>query len=232
MQWLTWALGLLREINEQLVVLANDNPVLFYVVIFTIIFAETGLIVAPFLPGDSLLFAVGAILAVSTELSLPLTLVLLSVAAVLGDAVNYAVGAWTGPKVFRAERTWLFKRDHLLKAQSFYERYGAKTIILARFVPIVRTFAPFVAGIARMHYPRFAFYNVSGGVFWVLSCTLAGYWFGGWEIVKKHFELVVVAIVLISVLPMVLELLLGTRPAKPLESTGLLPSTQANSEAA
>ncbi|MFQ3651929.1 MAG: VTT domain-containing protein [Gemmataceae bacterium] len=232
MESLTWALGFLREINNQLIVLANENPTLFYVVIFAIIFAETGLIIAPFLPGDSLLFAVGAILAVSGELSLPFTLGLLIVAAILGDAVNYSVGAWTGPKIFHAERSWLFNRNHLLKAQSFYERYGAKTIILARFVPIVRTFAPFVAGIARMRYPRFALYNVLGGLFWVVSCTLAGYWFGSWEVVKNHFELVVVAIVLISVLPMALEFLLGTRPAKPLESTGPMPTTKPNSEAA
>lgn len=227
MEWLTWALKLFREINEQLIVLANDNPVLFYAVVFAIIFAETGLIVAPFLPGDSLLFAVGAILAQpNSQLSLPLTLVLLIVAAILGDAVNYTVGAWTGPKVFRAEKSWLFNRDHLLKAQSFYERYGAKTIILARFIPIVRTFAPFVAGIARMNYSRFAFYNVAGGIFWVATCVLAGYVFGNISWVKERFELVVVAIVLISVLPMAFEYFFGKKhDSKPLESTGPMPKT-------
>jgi membrane-associated protein len=232
MEWLTWALSLLRGINEQLVVLANDNPVLFYTIIFAIIFAETGLIIAPFLPGDSLLFAIGAILAQpDCTLSLPFTLLLLIVAAILGDAVNYSVGAWTGPKVFQAEKSWLFNRDHLLKAQSFYERYGAKTIILARFVPIVRTFAPFVAGIARMNYPRFAFYNITGGIFWVVSCTVGGYLFGNIPWVKERFELVVVAIVLLSVLPMVFEYFFGKKhDAKPLESTGPVP--KADSEAA
>jgi membrane-associated protein len=179
---------------------------------FAIIFAETGLVVTPILPGDSLLFALGA-LAASTDspISLPLMLILLIAAAVLGDAVNYAIGYRVGPAVFKYEKSWLFNKNHLLKAQAFYEKYGSKTIILARFVPIVRTFAPFVAGIGKMTYSRFGLYNVIGGVAWVLLCVLAGVAFGQVPWVKENFEVVVVAIVFISVLPMAVEFALEWR---------------------
>jgi membrane-associated protein len=184
----------------------------FYLLLFAIIFCETGLVVTPFLPGDSLLFAVGALAADSkSSLSMPLLFGLLIVAAVLGDAVNYALGYRLGPKVFKYEQSWFFNKKHLLRAQAFYEKYGSKTIILARFVPIVRTFAPFVAGIGKMRYPRFFLYNCVGGAAWVAICLGSGYFFGGREWVKEHFELVVVAIVLISVLPMVVEFLLAWR---------------------
>ncbi len=177
-----------------------------YVVLFAIIFAETGLVVTPFLPGDSLLFAVGAVGArQEINLNLPLLTVLLIVAAVLGDALNYWIGFKFGPAVFKKETGKLLNKKHLIKAQEFYEKYGAKTIILARFVPIVRTFAPFVAGIGKMNYFRFAMYNIIGGVAWVLICILAGVFFGRFEFVQKRFELVIVAIVVISVLPMVIE---------------------------
>jgi membrane-associated protein len=209
MELIAQGLQLLRDMEPQLTSLVNANPTLFYVVLFAIIFAETGLVITPFLPGDSLLFIVGVIAAQTGAVSLPFLLALLIVAAVLGDAVNYAIGARLGPAVFQYEKSWLFNKSHLLKAQAFYERYGAKTIILARFVPIVRTFAPFVAGIGQMSYPRFAFYNVVGGVAWVLICVLSGYFLAGNEFVKRHFELVVLAIVLISVLPMVIELALA-----------------------
>src|SRR5207302_1374602 len=142
-------------------------------------------------------------------LSLPLLFVTLVSAAVLGDAVNYAVGFWIGPRVFRYEGSWFFNRKHLVRAQEFYERYGSKAIVLARFVPIVRTFAPFVAGIGKMSYGKFFLYNVVGGLAWVAICLFAGVWFGQVEFVQKHFELVLVAIVIISVLPMGVELVLA-----------------------
>jgi membrane-associated protein len=205
-------LDLLRQLVNQdyLNGLAGQLGPWFYVLLFAIIFAETGLVVTPILPGDSLLFTVGAVAAsTGSHLSLGGLLVVLIAAAVLGDAVNYAAGYWIGPRVFRSEGSWFFNKKHLLRAQQFYETYGAKTIILARFVPIVRTFAPFVAGIGQMRYPKFALYNVVGGVSWVLICTLAGYQFGQIEWVRKHFEVVVVAIVVISVLPMAVEVVLA-----------------------
>lgn len=179
-----------------------------YLVLFVIVFAETGLVATPFLPGDSLLFAVGAVAAhADSPISLGATAGLLIVAAVLGDAVNYAIGYRVGPKVFSRDDSWLLNRKHLAEAQDFYERYGGKTIILARFVPIVRTFAPFVAGIGRMNYARFALFNITGGVAWVLLFLLGGSWFGGREIVQKNFKLVILAIIVISVLPAVIEVL-------------------------
>jgi membrane-associated protein len=183
-----------------------------YLLLFGVVFCETGLVITPFLPGDSLLFAVGAVTA-STHLSLPLVFVALSGAAILGDAVNYYIGYRIGPKVFTSEKSRLFNRKHLLRTQQFYEQYGGKTIILARFIPIIRTFAPFVAGIGKMGYPRFALYNVVGGVAWVLLCLLAGYYFGSIAWVQRNFESVLVAIVLISVLPMVIEFFLARRRA-------------------
>jgi membrane-associated protein len=185
-----------------------------YVVLFAIVFAETGLVVTPFLPGDSLLFAVGAIGARGVGVNLPVITVLLIVAAVLGDAVNYWIGFKLGPAVFRREDSKLLNKKHLAKAQEFYEKYGGKTIILARFVPIVRTFAPFVAGVGKMNFFRFWLFNVVGGIAWVLICVSAGYFFGNFEFVKKRFELVIVAIVVISVLPMVIELWNARRAAK------------------
>lgn len=177
-----------------------------YVVLFLIVFAETGLVAVPFLPGDSLLFAVGAVAAhPDSPISLPLVAILLIVAAVVGDAVNYAIGYRLGPRVFSREDTWLLNKKHLAEAHEFYERYGAKTIILARFMPIVRTFAPFVAGIGRMNYAKFAVYNVTGGVAWVLSFLLAGWWFGGRTVIQKNFKLVVLAIIVISILPAMIE---------------------------
>jgi membrane-associated protein len=183
-----------------------------YALLFLIIFAETGLVVTPFLPGDSLLFTCGTLAATIPEgsntpvLDIRVVVPLLLVAAVLGDAVNYSVGNFVGPRVFRAEdRTsfWhrILNRDHLMKAHAFFERHGGKAIVLGRFVPIVRTFVPFVAGAGSMSYPQFAFYNVTGGILWVGLCVGAGYGFGNVPVVKENFELVVVAIVCISVLP-------------------------------
>jgi membrane-associated protein len=183
-----------------------------YALLFLIIFAETGLVVTPFLPGDSLLFTCGALAASFVEgsntpiLDIRLVVPLLLIAAVLGDAVNYAVGHFIGPRIFTAEDRrsfWhrLLNRDHLMKAHAFFERHGGKAIVLGRFVPIIRTFVPFVAGAGSMSYPQFAFYNVTGGILWVGLCVGAGYAFGNVPVVKENFELVVVAIVCISVLP-------------------------------
>jgi membrane-associated protein len=176
-----------------------------YVLLFAIILCETGLVVMPFLPGDSLLFAAGAMAArYPDDLGLVPLLVLLSIAAILGDTINYFLGRWIGPRAFSLN-TWFLKHEHLEKTQAFYERHGGKTIVLARFMPIVRTFAPFVAGVGKMHYPTFLWFNVVGGILWVMLCTVAGYFFGNIEAVKKHFELVVIGIVLVSVLPLAWE---------------------------
>ncbi|MCX5795053.1 MAG: DedA family protein [Elusimicrobia bacterium] len=183
-----------------------------YGVLFLIIFGETGLVVTPYLPGDSLLFAVGALAAQEgSPISLPWVWALLSAAAVLGDAVNYSVGKWAGPKVFNRRDSWILNRKHLDEAHRFYDKYGGKTIILARFVPIVRTFAPFVAGIGTMSYPRFALYNVTGGLAWTTAFLLAGYKFAGLPVVKNHFHYVILAIIVISCIPPVWEYLRARR---------------------
>jgi membrane-associated protein len=177
-----------------------------YVVLFAIIFAETGLVVTPFLPGDSLLFAVGAIAAgAQSPIHLGLVALLLVVAAILGDAVNYAIGFAVGPRIFSRENSWLLNKKHLLHARDFYEHYGAITIVLARFIPIIRTFAPFVAGIARMRYRKFFLYNVAGGTAWILLFLAAGWLFGGIPQVKANFKYVIAAILVLSVVPAVYE---------------------------
>jgi membrane-associated protein len=163
-------------------------------------------VVTPFLPGDSLLFAAGSFAALGA-LDVRLLFLLLWAAAVLGDNVNYAVGRYLGPKVFHYERSRFFNPEHLRRTHGFYEKYGVKTIIIARFVPIVRTFSPFVAGVGAMRYPRFLSYDVVGGLLWVGICVFSGYFFGNLPFVKRNFSLVIVAIVLVSVLPAVVEYL-------------------------
>jgi membrane-associated protein len=204
--------GLIKEfsdwIQHGLEGLVQTQPLVFFAVLFGIIFVETGLVVWPFLPGDSLLFFVGYLVQ-QYGLSFPALLALLVAAALLGDNVNYAIGSWVGPRVFQFEKSWLFNKKHLLKAQAFYDRYGAKTIILARFVPIVRTFAPFVAGVGKMPYRKFLAYSAGGAVGWVTVCLSAGYYFGGFDVVKNNFELVVVAIVAVSLVPMGVEVVLA-----------------------
>ena len=199
-------LDLFLNLDEKLHEILNVWGPWTYVLLFAIILCETGLVVTPFLPGDSLLFAAGAMAALyPDDLHIALLLGLLSIAAVLGDTLNYAIGRWLGPKAFTIDR-WFLKHEHLERTQQFYGKHGGKTIVLARFVPIVRTFAPFVAGVGKMHYPTFLFYNVVGGIAWVFICTLAGYFFGNFPIVKENFELVVVGIVLVSVLPVAWEM--------------------------
>lgn len=174
-----------------------------YGLLFLIIFCETGLVVTPFLPGDSLLFAVGA-LAATGALDIRLLAVLLTIAAILGDAANYHIGRYLGPRVLRRESRWLNRR-HLEKTERFFERYGARTIVLARFVPIVRTFAPFVAGVGSMHYSRFVVYNIAGALLWMTIFLGAGYCFGNLPVVKERFTLVILGIIGVSMLPMLFE---------------------------
>ncbi len=189
-----------------------------YALLFLIVFCETGLVVTPFLPGDSLLFVVGALAARDdSPINVLLACVLLCVAANCGDMLNYTIGRRLGPRVFSRESSWLLNKKHLLEAQRFYERHGRKTIILARFVPIIRTFAPFVAGIGRMEFLRFATFSVVGGVLWVFLLTFAGYFFGNIVVVKKNFEIVVLAIVAISVVPMVIHAIKARRAPRTAE---------------
>jgi membrane-associated protein len=192
-----------------------------YGIIFLIVFAETGLVVTPILPGDSLLFAVGALGARPDGLNFTVAFFLLCGAAVLGDTVNYWVGAYLGPKVFYKKDSRWFNPRHLERTHLFYEKYGGKTIILARFLPIIRTFAPFVAGVGSMTYPRFFAYNVIGGLVWVALFMFAGRWFGNWKPVKENFSLVIIAIIAISCIPVAIEYLRHRRQksAQPTQST-------------
>ena len=203
---LAYVIDLILHLDKHLSALSNALGNWMYIVLFAVVFCETGLIVTPFLPGDSLLFAVGALIALpDAGLSFPLMFVLLTIAAVLGDAVNYRVGKAIGPRVFRSEKSRLLNKDHLLKAQRFYEKHGGKAIFLARFVPIVRTFAPFVAGAGNMNYARFWMFNISGAITWVGLCLTAGYIFGNMEIVKKNFSLVMLGIIFLSIVPIAIE---------------------------
>ena len=191
------------SLDETLARLAAEYGRWLYGLLFAVIFAETGLVVTPFLPGDSLLFVAGTVVAgAGTALNVHVLVVLLIVAAIAGDSVNYAVGRWIGPKVFERESRFI-RREYLTRTQDFYDRYGALTIVIGRFVPIVRTFAPFLAGVAGMRYPRFFAYNVAGGILWVASLVYAGYLFGNIPWVKDNLTLIVVAIVVVSLLPAV-----------------------------
>jgi membrane-associated protein len=176
-----------------------------YLILFMIIFCETGVVVLPFLPGDSLLFAIGAFAARGSFDLWTVSLTILS-AAILGDSVNYTIGKYIGPKVFNKTQSKVFNRDHLLRAQAFYEKYGAKAIIVARFIPIVRTFAPFVAGIGKMKYGKFMTYNLIGAIMWVFIFIPLGYFFGNLQFVQQNFKLVMIAIIIISVVPAAIEL--------------------------
>ena len=202
MDWLHYLTDILLHIDKHLANIISEYGTLTYAILFLVIFVETGFVVMPFLPGDSLLFAAGAFAALDA-FNLPTLLGLLAFAAVLGDTVNYWIGRSIGQRAYSL--SWV-NRAHLEKAQAFYDTCGAKTIVLARFVPIVRTFAPFVAGIGKMSYSYFILYNIIGGIAWVLVCVFAGYFFGNIPVVKQNFELVILGIVVISILPIVLEI--------------------------
>jgi membrane-associated protein len=215
MEFLKQAIDIFLHLNQHLDAWSLQMGAWLYLVLFAVIFCETGLVVTPILPGDSLLFAVGALAAgANSPLSLPVLLVLLIAAAILGDAANYTIGFRLGPKVFKYENSRLLNKKHLERTHQFYEKYGGKTIILARFIPIIRTFAPFVAGIGKMSYRRFGVYNVVGGAAWVAIFLLGGYRFGQMEIVKTYFHLVIVAIIGISVMPMAIEFYMAWRRRK------------------
>jgi membrane-associated protein len=199
-------IGLFTHLDKHLTQVIGTFGSWTYVIIFLIIFCETGLVITPLLPGDSLLFALGTFAAMGA-LEVELLLVTLSVAAVAGDAVNYFVGHILGPRIFRGENVRFLKREYLERTHKFYEKYGGKTIVLARFVPIIRTFAPFVAGIGNMTYWRFACDNVLGGITWITVFILGGYYFGSLPFVKQNFTLIIFAIIIISILPGVIEIL-------------------------
>jgi membrane-associated protein len=192
------------HIDQHLQVLCANYGPWVYAILFVIVFCETGLVVTPVLPGDSLLFAVGSMAAIGA-LDVAGVILALTAAAILGDTVNYSIGHYVGPKVFHQDHGRLLNREYLLRTHAFYERHGGKTIIIARFLPIIRTFAPFVAGIGSMTYPRFLFFNVFGGVMWVLAFVLAGYWFGTIPFIQKNFSMVIIALVLIPGIPAAVE---------------------------
>lgn len=226
------ALDFLKNMDVHLAALAEENTFAVYALLFGIIFAETGLVVMPFLPGDSLLFTIGA-LSVSTEtrpaVFNPLLIsVVLIVAGILGDAVNYHLGKYFGPRIFRGEGvdTWwgkLLNRKHLDRAHAFYEKHGGKAVILGRFVPIVRTFVPFVAGAGTMNYRQFVVYNIVGAVLWVGICVGAGVLFGNIGIVKRNFELVVIGIIVVSLIPVFVEFI-HARASKPVQQESAPPA--------
>jgi membrane-associated protein len=193
-------IDLFLNLDKNLAIVANQWGVWIYVLLFAIIFVETGFVVMPFLPGDSLLFVAGALCAVG-GMDLYLLMALLTTAAILGDALNYSIGRFVGNKVFSWEDSRWFNRKAFDQAHAFYEKYGPITIVLGRFMPFIRTFAPFVAGVAHMRYPIFAFYNVFGGILWVCSLTALGYWIGEHPWVKANFSLVALAMIIIPGLP-------------------------------
>jgi membrane-associated protein len=197
---------ILVHLDRHLAELLREYGVWIYVLLFIIVFCETGLVVTPFLPGDSLLFVSGTLWAVS-DMNVHALVVALVVAAILGDAVNYSIGRYIGPRVFQWESSRFFNRRALDHAHAFYERHGGKTIIIARFVPIIRTFAPFVAGVGTMAYPRFALFNVTGALLWVVSLTYAGYFFGNIPIIRNNLTVVIFGIIGLSLLPIVFEFL-------------------------
>lgn len=188
------------HLDKYLPVIIDSFGIWAYVIVFIVIFCETGLVVTPVLPGDSLLFALGALAALGA-LHIEALLILLCIAAIAGDSVNYAIGHFIGPKVFGYEDSRFFKKKYLVKTHEFYERHGGKTIIIARFMPFIRTFAPFVAGVGAMSYAKFISYNIIGGIAWVCVFLLGGYFFGNIPTVKTNFTIVIVAIIIISVMP-------------------------------
>jgi membrane-associated protein len=201
------------HLDKYLPVIINSFGIWAYVLVFLVVFCETGLVVTPILPGDSLLFALGTFAALGS-LNIQALLILLCFAAIAGDTVNYTIGHFIGPKVFHFEDGRFFKKEYLRRTHEFYEKYGGKTIIIARFIPIIRTFAPFVAGIGAMSYAKFILYNIIGGIAWVCLCLLGGYFFGNIPLVKNNFTLAIIAIVILSVMPGFIEFWRQKRKAR------------------
>jgi membrane-associated protein len=210
MELLAFLIDVILHLDRYLVILVQDYGAWIYLILFLVIFAETGLVVTPFLPGDSLLFVAGT-LAAAGGMDVVLLIVLLCIAAIAGDSVNYAIGKHVGERLVRRGR--FVKQSHIDRTHAFFAKYGGKTIIIARFVPIVRTFAPFVAGLGQMDYGRFLLFNVAGGILWVVSLTTAGYFFGNLPIVKDNLSLVIIGIIIASIMPGVIEYLRHRRAA-------------------
>ena len=206
MEWISGFVDAVLHLDQHLLLLVQDYGLWIYGILFLIVFCETGLVVTPFLPGDSLLFVAGTV-AGAGSMNAHLLVGSLLLAAVLGDSLNYAIGHYIGPKVFRYEDSWFFKKAYVERTHRFFERHGGKTIVLARFVPIIRTYAPFVAGIGAMDYRRFLLFNVTGAALWVASLTYAGYFFGNLPAVKNNLSLVILGIVIASISPGIVELL-------------------------
>ena len=209
MDWIAKLLNILLHLNLYLGQVADSYGSWIYAILFLIIFSETGLVVTPFLPGDALLFTVGTLTAQNGPLNLPIILILLTVAGILGHVTNYWIGNSIGQRLFSNPRSRIFNRKHLEQTHAFFERHGAKTIMLSRFIPLIRTFAPFVAGMGSMSYRKFFAYNVIGAVVWVFGIVLLGHFFGNIPYVQKNFSLVILAIVVISMIPPTLEILRG-----------------------
>jgi membrane-associated protein len=209
MDWIAKLLNILLHLNLYLGQVADSYGSWIYAILFLIIFSETGLVVTPFLPGDALLFTVGTLTAQNGPLNLPIIIILLTVAGILGHTTNYWIGNSIGQRLFSNSRSRIFNRRHLEQTHAFYERHGAKTIMLSRFIPLIRTFAPFVAGMGSMSYRKFFAYNVIGAVVWVFGIVLLGHFFGNIPYVQKNFSLVILAIVVISMIPPALEILRG-----------------------
>lgn len=205
-EYATQLIHIVLHINDYLNLWVETMGPWIYILLFIIIFCETGLVITPFLPGDSLLFALGAICAIpNSPLHFSLLLIILLSAAIMGDTVNYAIGKSIGPKIFKSKKIPFLNYDHLYKTQKFYEKHGGKTIVWARFIPIIRTFAPFIAGIGTMNYKRFISYNIFGAVLWISSFITLGYLFGNLPVIKDNFHIVIFAIIFISFLPVIIE---------------------------
>lgn len=215
MELITWFIEFILHIDKHLEQMLTLYGIWTYVILFVIVFCETGLVVTPFLPGDSLLFAAGALAAIGSggSFNLAVLLLVLIIAAIAGDTVNYWIGSWLGPQAF-TRKLPLLKQEYLARTRAFYARHGGKTIVLARFVPIIRTFAPFVAGVGSMSYTYFLLYNVVGGLVWVVLFTISGYLFGNIPVVRENFFLVTVGIIVVSVLPLLMHGLQSRRSAR------------------
>ena len=228
MEMMVKFIDILLHLDKYIDVLIQNYGMWTYLIFFIIIFCETGLVITPFLPGDSLLFVAGTFAALGS-LNLTWLVVLLSVAAILGDTINYWIGNYIGPKVFQMQNSRVFRKEYLDRTHQFYEKYGPITIVIGRFVPIIRTFAPFLAGVGSMTYGKFLTYNVVGGILWIASFTLGGYFFGNLPFVKKNFTAVIIVIIVISVMPTVIEYMRQRRQAKA-GRTSITPAAKAEHE--